>query len=109
MTAQELLTLLRFASKDVRRATAEMCGQAADEIERLRAICMATPQGQALLNDARLVNGELVVDVTDCRGSSFDVQDDGKCWIKGCQQPKGHAGFCDPLPGDVTTTQTEKS
>lgn len=27
-----------------------------------------------------------------------DVPDDGKCWIKGCQQPKGHAGYCDPLP-----------
>lgn len=32
------------------------------------------------------------------RRSPSDVSDDGKCWIKGCQQPKGHAGFCDPLP-----------
>ena len=21
--------------------------------------------------------------------------DDGKCWIKGCQKPRGHQGYCD--------------
>jgi hypothetical protein len=45
------------------------------ECERLRAICMATPQGQAMLSSAFLKDGQLYIDTT-C--PALDVTGDHK-------------------------------
>jgi hypothetical protein len=72
--------------------------RAALNLERQRLVSWADRLNKRGKNEAADEVWERVEAIDQAMSPALDVGDDGKCWIKGCQQPKGHAGFCDPLP-----------
>lgn len=112
----ELLKLARFQVLDRRNcsepALERLLGRMADEVERLDlARQQAVHERDCAVEDvARL--GLAIAEYVSSKKLGLGTNaahwmrlqeiakefSDGRCWIKGCQQPKGHAGFCDSLP-----------